>query len=105
MHLDLSDEEAAALIREHGDGAGVGHKDGQKGKFGDMPRVVPSQIVTLIDAFHHDNPPSRTGGLTTGNLGFLAAVLQLTSELPDLSGFLSETACCALDGMSDAVQP
>jgi hypothetical protein len=46
-----------------------------------MPRVVPSQIVTLIDDFLRDNPDHL--GLSATHAPFLEAVVQLTSEIPE----------------------
>jgi hypothetical protein len=46
-----------------------------------MPRVVPSQIATLIDDFLRDNPDHL--GLSATHAPFLEAVVQLTSEIPE----------------------
>jgi hypothetical protein len=62
---------------------GIGHRGQSKGKSGkqNMPRVVPSQIVTLIDDFLRDNPDHL--GLSAPHAPFLDAVVQLTSEIPE----------------------
>lgn len=50
-----------------------------------MPRVVPSQVIAVIDKFFHwvDNSPDSPQKITHGRTPGLLAVIQLIERLPD----------------------